>query len=98
MTQKHGTQTLYIDEQIDRLNTASERFSEALAADLEKMFTVELKQTLLILGTECAELNRKEREQSRELRKTIRCELRKLTSDELAEVLRHIYVIKDRKE
>ena len=98
MTQHDSTQTLYIDEQIDRLNAATEQFCEALVADFEKLFTDEVKQTLLILGTECAELNRKEREQSRELRKTIRNELRKLTSDELAEVLRHIYVIKGRKE
>ena len=96
MTQKPRT-TVYIDEEIDRLNAATEQFAEALAKDFEKLFTDEVKQTLLLVGAECAELNREERRKQRELRKTIRNELRKLTADELTEIHEHIENIARRK-
>lgn len=92
-----NTETLYIDE-INRLNAATEQFCEALEADFEKLFTDEVKQTLLRVGAECAELNREERRDRRDLRKTIRNELRKLTSYELTEILEHIENIKRGKE
>lgn len=96
MTQNPRT-TVYIDEEIDRLNAATEQLCEALVADFEKLFTDEVKQTLLLVGAECAELDRKERRDRRELRKTIRNELRKLTADELTEIHEHIENIARRK-
>jgi len=98
MTQHDSSETIIVDEHLEQLEYSCERIADALARAIGKIATTEFMSTMTDLNREIMELNRKEREQSRELRETIRWELRELTADELAEVLRHIYVIKDRKE
>ena len=89
--------TVYIDDEIDRITDAAEKFGEALAADFEKLFTDEIKQTLSRVGAECAELNREERRKQRELRKAIRSELRFLDTWDLQEIAERVKQLKEMK-
>ena len=87
--------TVYIEDEIDRLNDAAEKFGEALADDLNRIFTDELMSVLTRVGADCAELNREERRKQRELRNAIRADLRSLNSWDLQEIAERVKQLKE---
>ena len=89
--------TVYIEDEIDRLNDAAEKFGEALADDLDQIFTDELIKVLTRVGADCAELNREERRKQKELRKAIRADLRFLNSWDLQGIAERVKQLKENK-
>ena len=89
--------TVYIEDEIDRLNDAAEKFGEMLADDLNQIFTDELIKVLTRVGADCAELNREERRKQKELRKAIRADLRFLNSWDLQEIAERVKQLKENK-